>query len=74
MVLHPADWLMMRLAKNAQGDYILGAPGSTIEPLSFYKYFFDRVRSVKGERAGENFVAITDPQTLLERMAAENKS
>lgn len=47
--------------------------GSTIEPLSFYKYFFERVRSVKGERAGENFVAITDPQTMLERMAAENK-
>ena len=27
VVLHPADWLRMRLAKNAQGDYILGDPG-----------------------------------------------
>jgi transaldolase/glucose-6-phosphate isomerase len=43
--------------------------GTTIEPLSFYKYFFDRVQSLKGERAGENFVAITDPGTLMERMA-----
>lgn len=45
--------------------------GSTVEPLSFYKYFFDRARSVKGERAGKNFIAITDPNTLLERMARE---
>ncbi|HEY0319557.1 MAG TPA: bifunctional transaldolase/phosoglucose isomerase [Pyrinomonadaceae bacterium] len=45
--------------------------GTTIEPLSFYKYFFDRVRSIKGEAAGENFVAITDPGTLMERMARE---
>jgi transaldolase/glucose-6-phosphate isomerase len=43
--------------------------GSTTEPLMFYKYFFDRVRSVKGDRAGENFVAITDPGTLMEEMA-----
>jgi len=45
--------------------------GSTIEPLSFYKYFYDRVRSVKHDRAGENFVAITDPSTLMERTAHE---
>lgn len=45
--------------------------GTTIEPLSFYKYFFDRVKSVK-ESAGENFVAITDPGTLMERMATED--
>src|SRR6185436_323895 len=45
--------------------------GSTIEPLSFYKYFFDRVRSFKAERAGENFIAITDPGTLMERTARE---
>lgn len=45
--------------------------GSTIEPLSFYKYFFDRVRSVKGHWAGENFIAITDPGTLMERIARE---
>lgn len=45
--------------------------GSTIEPLSFYRYFYDRVQSRKGERAGDNFVAITDPGTLMERMAHE---
>lgn len=45
--------------------------GSTIEPLSFYKYFYDRVQAIKGESAGDNFVAITDPGTLMERMATE---
>src|SRR5687767_13065194 len=47
--------------------------GSTIEPLSFYKYFFERVRSLKQAQAGENFVAITDPGTLMERIAREAK-
>jgi len=35
----------------------------------FYKYFFNRIREIKGDRAGENFVAITDPGTLMEEMA-----
>jgi transaldolase / glucose-6-phosphate isomerase len=47
--------------------------GSTVEPLSFYKYFFDRVQSLKGERAGENFIAITDPGTLMEQTAKEKR-
>lgn len=47
--------------------------GSTVEPLSFHKYFFERVRSLKQDQAGENFVAITDPGTLMERIAREAK-
>ena len=43
--------------------------GSTIEPLMFYKYFISRMRELKGDKAGENFVAITDPGTLMENMA-----
>jgi hypothetical protein len=43
--------------------------GTTTEPLMFYKYFFNRVREVKGDGAGQNFVAITDPGTLMEEMA-----
>lgn len=45
--------------------------GSTTEPLVFQKYFFERMRRIKGDRAGENFIAITDPGSLLERMAQE---
>lgn len=47
--------------------------GGTVEPLSFYKYFYDRVHSVKGDAAAENFVAITDPGTSLEKLALEKK-
>jgi len=43
--------------------------GTTTEPLMFYKYFFNRMREIKGDRAGQNFVAITDPGTLMEEMA-----
>ncbi|HEX2120657.1 MAG TPA: transaldolase, partial [Thermoanaerobaculia bacterium] len=39
--------------------------GTTTEPRMFHRYFYDRVRSVKGDRAGEHFIAITDPGTKL---------
>jgi transaldolase/glucose-6-phosphate isomerase len=47
--------------------------GTTIEPLMFYKYFLNRVRQIKGDRAGENFIAITDPDTLMVSMATGDK-
>ena len=40
--------------------------GSTTEPQMFYRYYFDKVKQLLGEKAGENFVAITDPGTQLE--------
>jgi transaldolase/glucose-6-phosphate isomerase len=45
--------------------------GGTIETLSFYHYFRKKVEEARGERAGENFVAITDPGTELEKLANE---
>ncbi|MFY9555168.1 MAG: bifunctional transaldolase/phosoglucose isomerase, partial [Blastocatellia bacterium] len=47
--------------------------GSTTEPLMFYKYFFNRLREIKGDHAGENFIAITDPGTLMEEMATSDR-
>jgi len=47
--------------------------GGTIETLSFCKYFQNKVRGLKGEHASENFVAITDPGTSLEKLALEQK-
>ncbi len=43
--------------------------GTTTEPSVFYAYFFDVVRRHKGDNAGENFIAITDPGTLMEAQA-----
>jgi glucose-6-phosphate isomerase len=45
--------------------------GSTTEPQMFERYFYDRVKQSKGAKAGENFIAITDPGTLLEQQAKE---
>ncbi len=45
--------------------------GSTTEPLVFQKYFFERMQRVKGYRAGENFLAITDRGSRLEFVARE---
>ena len=47
--------------------------GGTVEPLSFFAYFFHLLEKEKGERAGENFVAITDPGTALEQVAHEKR-
>jgi len=46
--------------------------GSTLEPNIFMDYFFDRVGAVKGkDKAGEQFIAVTDPGSPLERRAIE---
>lgn len=42
--------------------------GTTVEPFSFYRYFFSRVKE-----DGDCFVAITDPGTFLEKLAKEKK-
>jgi transaldolase/glucose-6-phosphate isomerase len=45
--------------------------GTTAEPLAFMEYFYAKVREVKGDRAGENFAAITDPGTPLTKLAQD---
>jgi glucose-6-phosphate isomerase len=47
--------------------------GGTIESSSLQKYFYQKLSPLKGERAGENFMAITDPGTSLERLALDQK-
>jgi len=39
--------------------------GTTTEPVMFHRYFYDRVKSIKSDKAGENFIAITDPDTQM---------
>jgi glucose-6-phosphate isomerase len=45
--------------------------GSTTEPQMFERYFYERVKQLKGAKVGENFIAVTDPGTLLESQARE---
>ena len=46
--------------------------GSTLEPNIFMDYFLDRVGAVRGkDKAGEHFVAVTDPGSSLEQRAKQ---
>ncbi|TGE14222.1 bifunctional transaldolase/phosoglucose isomerase [Hymenobacter elongatus] len=45
--------------------------GTTAEPLAFGDYFYDRLKQIKGDKAGENFVAITDPGSKFVTSATE---
>ena len=48
--------------------------GGTVETLSFFKYFYNRtVEAVGADKAGEHFLAITDPGSKLAALAAEYK-
>jgi transaldolase/glucose-6-phosphate isomerase len=46
--------------------------GGTIETLSHFSYFHDRMREILGERAGSRFVAITDPGSPLAALARKH--
>ncbi|HSM56780.1 MAG TPA: bifunctional transaldolase/phosoglucose isomerase [Candidatus Sulfomarinibacteraceae bacterium] len=44
--------------------------GTTVETLSFFKYFYSWIRESLGEdKAGQHFIAITDPRSHLEEQA-----
>ena len=46
--------------------------GTTVETLSFFKFFYNWVCDALGQdRAGEHFIAITDPGTPLTSLAAK---
>jgi transaldolase/glucose-6-phosphate isomerase len=46
--------------------------GGTVETLSFFKYYYNRVvETVGAEKAGAHFVAITDPGSSLEKLAQQ---
>lgn len=47
--------------------------GTTAEPVALGHYFYNRMRQIKGDRAGEHFVAITDPDTELVAVATERR-
>ncbi|SET09061.1 hypothetical protein [Hymenobacter actinosclerus] len=47
--------------------------GTTAEPLAFGDYFYARLKEIKGDKAGENFVAITDPGSQFVTQATEQQ-
>jgi transaldolase / glucose-6-phosphate isomerase len=48
--------------------------GTTLEPNIFKEYFFERAKQASGaDKAGKQFIAITDPGSKLEEVAAKDK-
>jgi transaldolase/glucose-6-phosphate isomerase len=64
------------LAKRIDLDHtmfvISSKSGTTTEPLVFYKYWFDQVAKRRPD-PGQQFVAVTDPGTLMEKMGTDDK-
>ena len=51
---------------------IASKSGSTLEPNTFFQYFYDKVsEKVGADNAGKQFAAITDPGSKLEKIAME---
>ncbi len=47
--------------------------GTTGEINAFFQYFWDEVSKEFGEKAGQHFLAITDPGTKLDQLARERR-
>ena len=75
-VLDSTDPVAVRAALErsnpARTLYIISSKsGGTVEVTSFFKFFWEKVAAVK-QNPGENFIAITDPDTSLGKLAAEH--
>jgi glucose-6-phosphate isomerase len=47
--------------------------GTTLEPNIYMQYFYDETKKVVAEGAGNHFIAVTDPGSKLEKVAADLK-
>lgn len=59
-----------RIDPSATWFVISSKSGGTLETLSFFRYFWDRV-SDSSISPGERFIAVTDPGSQLEQLAAD---
>lgn len=58
----------------ARSLFILASKsGGTIEVMSLFAHFWELVHQTRGHQGGAQFVAITDPGTGLEKLAAEHQ-
>ena len=71
------DWVTATTGQIDPGRTLFAVSsksGTTTEPLTFYAYFRSLVEAARGvEAAGDNFIAVTDPETpLAQRAESEN--
>ena len=60
--INPAETLFIFASKS----------GGTVEPSSQFAYFFDEVKKSGVKEPGKNFIAITDENTGLQKLAAQH--
>jgi transaldolase/glucose-6-phosphate isomerase len=53
--------------------FVSSKSGTTLEPNIFKQYFFERVSQTVRDKAGERFVAITDPGSKLRQLAESDQ-
>ncbi len=78
VVLDTTDPASIRAVDNALDPakalfLVASKSGTTVEVLSLFAYFMERVKAAKGDAAGENFVAITDDGTPLQELARRHR-
>ena len=61
--INPAETLFIFASKS----------GGTVEPSSQFAYFYEEVKKAGVQNPGDNFIAITDPGTGLEKLAKNKK-
>ncbi len=61
--INPAETLFIFASKS----------GGTVEPSSQFSYFYNEVKQAGVKEPGKNFIAITDADTGLQKLAAEYK-
>lgn len=66
IVMHPSDWWRIRLTKDADGKYILGDPGTMVEPSLFGL----PVVATQSQTANNFLVGAFNSQTLYDRWSA----
>ena len=59
-----------RMTPDRTWFIVASKSGGTVEVASMERFFWSLMTRVAGERAGRHFVAITDPGTALEQLAA----
>jgi len=59
-----------RMAPDRTWFIVASKSGGTVEVASMERFFWARLSASLGDRAGKHFIAITDPDTELQKLAA----
>ncbi len=65
------NWVWDKIDPQHTIIIVSSKSGSTLEPMSVFKCVWERMNNVLGNKAPSHFVAITDPNSSLEKMANE---